>query len=153
MFTRTATAARRSLGLLGVASRGVVGDAQEQGEEHVVGDQRRAAVGDERQGDAGERQQPGDAADDDERLHAEQRGEPGGEQLLERRLGPHGDAQAGADQQQEGDEHGGGAEQAELLADGGEDEVGLDDRDAGRVAEPEPGAGHAAPGHGEPGPG
>ena len=36
--------------------RGVVGDAQEEGEQHVVGDERRAAVGDERQGDAGERQ-------------------------------------------------------------------------------------------------
>ena len=89
--------------------------------------------------------EPGDAADDDEGLDAEEGGEAGGQQLLERRVGPQGDAQAGADHQQEGDEDGGGAEQAELLADGGEDEVGLDRGDAVGVAEAEPGAGDAAP--------
>ena len=48
-----------------------------------------------------------------------------------------GDAQAGPDHQQEGESIAVGAEEAELLADGGEDEVGLDHRDAGRGAEAE----------------
>ena len=85
-------------------------------------------------------------ADDDERLHAEDRRQAGGEQLLERVLGAQRGAQAGADQQQVGDEHGGGAEQAHLLADGGEDEVVLRLGHLARAAEAEPGAGHAAVG-------
>ena len=46
----------------------LVADAQQQGQQHVVHDQRRAAVGHERQRHPGEGEQPGDAADDDERL-------------------------------------------------------------------------------------
>ena len=106
-------------------SGGVVGDAQEEREQHVVGDERRPAVGHERQRDAGEGQHADDAGDDDERLHADQHGEPGREQALERHLGAQRDAQAGADHQQVGDQHRAGADEAELLADGGEDEVGL----------------------------
>ena len=49
------------------------------------------------------------------------------------------------------DEDGGGAEQAELLADGGEDEVGLDRRDAVGVAEAEPVPATPPHGQGEPG--
>ena len=64
-------------------------------------------------------------------------------------LGPHGDAQAGADHQQEGQQHGGGAEQPELLADGGEDEVGRHRGDALRVPWRQAGAGQAAGGEGE----
>ena len=76
-------------------------------------------------------------------------GEPGGEEPLEGHLGAQRDAQAGADHQQEGEEDGGGAEQAELLADGGEDEVGLGQRDAVGAAEVEAGAGDAAGREGE----
>ena len=123
----------------------VVADAHQQRQQHVVAEQRRAAVADERQRDAGERQEPGDAAHDDERLQAEERGEPGGEQLLEGVVGAQGDAQPGADHEQEADEDRRGAEQPELLADGGEDEVGLDHRDALGVAEAEAGAADAAP--------
>ena len=65
------------------------------------------------------------------------------------RVGPQGDAQAGADHQDVGAQDRGGAEQAELLADGGEDEVGLDLGDAGRGAEADAGAGDAAVGEGE----
>ena len=93
------------------------------GDQHEVGDQRRAAVRHERQGYAGQRHQPHDAAHDDERLHADEGGEAHGEQALEPVARAQGDAQAGADDQHEGDEHGGGAQQAQLLDDGGEDEV------------------------------
>ena len=127
----------------------LVGDPHQQGEDHVVGHQRRPAEGDERQRHPGEGQHPDDPADDQEGLHAEQRGEPGGQQLLEGRLGPQGDAQPAADQQQEGGEHGGSAQQAQLLADDGEDEVGLPGRDALRLAQPGPGAGDAPVGQGE----
>ena len=87
--------------------------------------QRRAAVADERQRDAGQRHDLDDAADDDERLHADDRREADGEQLLERVVGAQRGAQAGADEQQVGHQHGRRAEQAELLADRREDEVVL----------------------------
>ena len=81
----------------------VVGDAQQQRDDHEVGDERRPAVRDERQRDAGERDHADDAADDDERLDADDRGEPGGEQLRERPVGLDRDAEAAADEQQERD--------------------------------------------------
>ena len=62
---------------------------------------------------------------------------------------PDGDAQAGADDQQERDEDRRRAEQAELLADRGEDDVGLDRGDLVGSAETEPGAGEAAAGQRE----
>ena len=75
---------------------------------------------------------------------AEDRGQAGGEDLLERALGADRDAEAGADDQHERDEDGGRAEQAELLADRGEDEVVLHLGDLVRAAEAEPGAVGAA---------
>ena len=62
-------------------ARRVVGDAQQDREQREVGDERRSAVRDERQRDAGERDHAGDAADDEERLEAEDRRDAGGEQL------------------------------------------------------------------------
>ena len=53
------------------AMRRDVGDAQQQRDDDPVGDQRRAAVGQERGREAGQRDQPGDAADDDEDLQRE----------------------------------------------------------------------------------
>lgn len=67
-----------------------------------------------------------DTADDDERLEADDRGEPGGEDLLERPLGTERDAKAATDDGREHNQHHGGADQTELLADRGEDEVVLD---------------------------
>ncbi len=120
----------------------LVGDAQQQGDEDVVGHEGAAAVGDERERDAGQRHDPGDAADDDERLQAEDEGEAGGQQLLERVVGPDGNAQPAAYEEDEGHEQGGGAQQPQLLADCGEDEVGGGGGDALGASE-----GQAAPGH------
>ena len=61
--------------------------------------ERRAAVGDERQRHAGERDHARDAADDHERLHAEDGGEPGREELGERSLRLDRDAERAADEQ------------------------------------------------------
>ena len=116
------------------AVRRVVGDAQQQRDQDVVRDERRAAVGDERQRHAGERQHAGDPRHDDERLDADQHRETGGEEPLEGHLGAQRDAQPGADDQEVGDEHAGGTDEAELLADGGEDEVGLGVGDPGRAS-------------------
>ena len=65
--------------------------------QHVVRDQRRAAVGHERQRDAGQRQDADHPRDDDERLHPDEHGEPGREQSLEGHLRAQRDAQPGAD--------------------------------------------------------
>ena len=54
------------------------------------------------------------------------------------------DAQAGPDEQHVADQHRGGAEQAELLTDGGEDEVGGGRGDLLRRAQRDAGAGDAA---------
>ena len=59
-------------------------DANQQGEQYPVRDQRRTAVGQERGGDAGQRDQPHHAADDHEDLDGEADREPGREQLAER---------------------------------------------------------------------
>ena len=64
-------------------------------------------------------------------------------------IGAHGDVQAGADHEQIGNDDGGGAEQPEFFADGGEDEVVLDLGNAGGVTQPEPGTAEAAPREGE----
>ena len=126
---------------------GLVRDAHEQGEQHVVGDERRPAVGDERQRHPRQREDPGDPGDDDEGLDADQRGQTGGQQLVERRLGLDGDPQAGPDHQQERDEHRGAADQAELLGDRREDEVVLHLGDAVGGAEAQTAPGDAAPRH------
>src|ERR1700710_2326252 len=64
-----------------------------QGEDEV-GDDRAAAIADEGQGDAGQRDHPGDAADDDEGLDREDGGEPGREQLREAIGGDQSDLEA-----------------------------------------------------------
>ena len=60
-----------------------VGDAQQQRDHDPVGHERRPAVGEERRGQAGQRDQPGDAADDDEHLQRHRERQAGGEQLAE----------------------------------------------------------------------
>src|ERR671935_2724249 len=56
---------------------GAVGDQEQAREQDEVRDHARAAVADERKRDPRERDQPQDAADDDERLQGEAEGEPG----------------------------------------------------------------------------
>ena len=69
-------------------SPGGVADPEQQRDEHPVGDQRRAALGQERRRQAGQRDEPGDAADDDEDLQRQGERQADGEQLAERRRGP-----------------------------------------------------------------
>ena len=126
-----------------------VGDAHEQRQQDVVGQQGGSAVADERERHARQRHDPGDAADDHERLHADDGGEPGGQQLLEGPLGLDGDAQPAAHHQQVGDDDRRPPQQAQLLAEGGEDEVVLDLGDAAGITEPQAGAGDLAPGQRE----
>ena len=125
-------------------SRAVVGDAQQDREQREVGDERRAAVGDERQRDAGERDHACHAADDQERLEAEDRRDARREELRERpgRVGR--DAERAADEQHERGDDADRADEAELLADRGEHEVGRGVGDEVGAAEPEPGAADAA---------
>ena len=113
------TAASRSEG------RTVPSDVEQQSRGGHVHQQRRAAEGDERQRHAGDRQHADDRADVDERLDDDPRGDAGGQQHAE----PVGRAQRRPDAEHaEGDEQRDdqeGADQTELLADDGEDEVGV----------------------------
>ena len=132
------------------SARVVVGDAQQQREQHEVGDERRTAVRDERQRDAGERDHPRDAADDEERLQADDGREPGGEQLRERAQASTAIRNALPTSSMNADDDADGADEPELLADRGEHEVGRRVRDLSRAAEAEPGAGEAARSEREP---
>src|SRR5215211_3420882 len=60
-----------------------VGDVHEPGQQREVRDDARSAVGDERQRDPRQRDEPEDAAEDDEGLQGEAEREPAGEQLRE----------------------------------------------------------------------
>src|SRR3954454_16587319 len=62
---------------------GPFGDEQQAREQQEVRDDGRAAVGDERERDPRQRDDPQHAADDDERLEREAEGEAGGEELGE----------------------------------------------------------------------
>ena len=90
------------------------------------GDDARAAVAHERKRDPGQRDDADDAADDDERLQHEAEGEADGEQLREAVLGDHRDAEAAQREHHVDEQEGGDADQPELLAERGEDEVGLE---------------------------
>ena len=104
---------------------GPVGDQQQQRQQHEVGDDRAAAVADEGQGDAGQRDHPGDAADDHEGLDREDRGQPGRQQLREAVAGQQRDLEAAGGDQQVDEDDAAGAEQAELVDDQRVDRVGL----------------------------
>ena len=128
---------------------GLVGDPQQQRHDDPVGDERRAAVRDERRHQAGHRDDPRDAADHDERLQRDDEREAAGEQLAE----PVADADRGAEAalrqdqvaHQDRDESG----QAELLTERRDDEVRLRERhEVGRPL-PQPGAEQPAAGHAE----
>ena len=102
-----------------------VGDQQQQRQQDEVGDDRAAAVADEGQGDAGQRDHPGDAADDHEGLDREDRGQAGREQLREAVVGEQRDLEAAGGDQQVDQDHPAGAEEAELVDDQRVDRVGL----------------------------
>ena len=103
------------------------------GEQDEVRDDARAAVADERERDAGQRDDPQDAADDDERLQRERERQPGREQLREAVLGEQRDPEAARDEEHVDEQQRRRADQAELLRERGVDEVGVHERDQ-RVA-------------------
>ena len=110
-FTRVPSARARPA-RLGRLTAGPVGDQQQQRQQDEVGDDRAAAVADEGQGDAGQRDHPGDAADDHEGLDREDRGQPGRQQLREAVVGEQRDLEAAGGDQQVDEDHAAGAEEA-----------------------------------------
>ena len=106
-----------------------VRDEQEQREQDEVRDDARAAVGDERERDPGQRDHAQDAADDDEGLQREAERQSGGEQLREAVVGQQRNAHPTRDEEHEDEQQPGGADEAELLRDRGVDEVGVEERD------------------------
>ena len=123
---------------------GGVADPDEQRHQHEVGDQGRAAVGQERRRQPGQREQAGDAAEDDEHLPGDRERQPGGQQLAEGVAHDQRRPQAPLDQDQVDDDHRDEPEQAELLADGGGDEVALGHRHLVGAPAAEAGAEEAA---------
>ena len=120
-----------------------VRERQQQPDDDRVGEQRRPAVADERQRDAGQRDELEVAGGDDERLDPDDQRQAGREQRPEVVGRGRRDAQAALDDDEIEAEDGEDPDQAELLAEGGEREVGVDLRDRQpaadrRQARPEP---------------
>ena len=114
----------------GIHAGALVSAAQQAADDDEAGDERRAALADEGQRDAGQRDEARDAADDDKRLQHDDGGEAhGGERAdVGFRPGRRDNAADGEAQIQQ--QHTGRAEQARLLGDDREDEVALGDGDA-----------------------
>ena len=91
-------------------------------------DQRRAAVGDERQRDAGDRHDPDDHPDVDEELEQDHRGEAGREHRPERVPRPPAGHQDPPEQRANSTNRTIAADEPELLGEDGEHEVGRLDR-------------------------
>src|ERR1035441_3038063 len=124
-------------------------DAHEQRHQDVVREQGRPAVADEGQRHPGEGEQAHDAGHDEKGLETEDGGEADGGQLRELRAGADRRPYPGAYEQKEADDDRGRTEQAELLADGREDEVAVRDGDVVGTAEAEARSRETAPGEGE----
>jgi len=105
--------------------RAAAGDIEQQAHGAEQHDQRRRAGGDERERDAGERREAEDGVDVERGLAKDQGSQAAGEELGVDALGVAGGPQPGvpddAVQRQQRQD----ARQAELLADHGEDEVGV----------------------------
>ncbi len=99
-------------------------DVKEDADGGEAGDEARATVADERERDAGERRDAQDGAEVDGGLAAHEGRQAGREPLPERVSAAQRDPEAGVPEGRVGEDHGGGAEQAELLADDREDHVG-----------------------------
>ena len=92
-------------------------DEQEAREQDEVGDDARPAVADEGERDPGQRDDPQDAADDDERLQREAEREADREQLREAVLGQHRDPESAQAEDHVDEEDRGRADEPELLGD------------------------------------
>ncbi len=101
------------------------GDVKEDADADERDDEAGPAVGHERQRDSGQRREPQHSREVDRRLAADERGEPGGEPLSERILAVERDFQARPREEGVGQDDDGRADEAQLLADHGEDHVGV----------------------------
>jgi hypothetical protein len=103
----------------GIVARDVKEDAHRRKRDHEA----RAAGGDERQRDTRQRSKPEDGREIDQRLAADERRQPGRQQLAERVSAREGHAEAGIAERGKRADHGDRSDEAELLADDGEDHV------------------------------
>jgi hypothetical protein len=101
----------------------VDGDVKEDPDGSEADHEARAPVGDERKRHACERREPHDRAHVHSRLAANQRSQPRGEPLPEGIAAAEGDVEARVGKERERTDHREDADQAELLADDGEDHV------------------------------
>ena len=103
----------------------VAADGLDEADGDHVGEDGGAAVGDEREREAGDRHDADGHADVDERLEEEPDRDPGRHQHAEHVVGDLGGADRAEDDDAEQGDDGGRADEAEFLARDGEDEVGL----------------------------
>ena len=116
-------------GEFGLASGCLVTGAQQQCDDDKARQQRGAALAHKGQGNAGQRDQTGHAAHNQESLEADGGRKARGAKSGKVGLGAGGCGQAANGKEHKQDEHGAAAQKAHLLADGREDKVGLDDGD------------------------
>src|SRR5918992_4871846 len=100
-------------------------DVKEDADAREQDDEARAAVRDEREGDAGQRREPEHGGQVHGRLPAHERGDAGGDELPERISAAEGDGEARERERRERADDEQRADQPELLADDGEDHVGV----------------------------
>src|SRR3954453_8234145 len=103
-------------------------DALEEAEPSCHAHQRGAAVGDERERDAGDRHDPEHHADVHDELEEDHRGDPGGEQRAECVTGPPTGDEGPPEQEHEQNENRDSADEPELFGEGREHEVSRLDR-------------------------
>ena len=101
----------------------VARDVKEDAHAREADDEARAAVGHERQGDPGQRRDPHDRGDVDQRLATDERRDPGGEPLSERILAAEREPEARVTEGSVGPDQRRRPDEAELLADDREDHV------------------------------
>src|SRR6266513_900385 len=105
--------------------RALAGDAQQHADRSQRAGQRRASVTEERQRHAGHRERVGDGGHVEQRLEGDPGGDRGGERDAERVRRPHRSAVSAPGEEEKSEHHESGADEARLLADDREDEVGV----------------------------
>jgi hypothetical protein len=134
---------------LGLDPGRLVAGAQQQPQQHEVRDYRRPAVAHEWQGHAGERDEPGDSADDDERLQSYGSDESRGGEGRHVGAGACCGRESAKAKDRVRDQDRRTSEETQLLAYGGEDEVRFDERNAPGESLPDAHARHSAGGQRE----
>ena len=135
-------------GHLGAYARALVAAAHEETHRYEAGQERRAALADEGEREARERDEPRHAAHDDERLEHDHGGEAHGHERADVALRARRRHEAADGQAQEQQQHAGRAQKADLFCDGREDEVALNDGDLFGQAAPDADAEQVAVGDG-----